>query len=628
MPSLQPYVHATTAAAVGEWLAEVAGRQIVAVDTETSGWDPYSDELICVQLYAGPGLPALVLETAAVDPRVLAPLLADREVLKVFHHGAFDLRFLAVAGLRVARVADTMLAQQLLSGGAKTASGNGLAQIAAFRLGVELDKSVRETTWRPGQLTEAQLDYAADDAVATWGVFDQQRKELVGHRLVRVAQIEFAALPVLADIQLRGVAFDAPRWRALVGGLEQELPVLRDAAQAALVCETSPQTLFGPEPVNLDSPEQVREALARLGVDVATTREAALRDYAGHPAVDALLAYRQVSKVTTNWGGEWADRAAHPHTGRIHPGWRQIVGAGRIACSEPSLHQIPKDPRYRCCFGGAEGRMLVVADYSQQELRILAAASGDEALRAIFERGGDLHRACAAMVFGIVEDAVSAEQRTAAKALNFGLMYGMGVAGFARATGLPPPQAQAVMDRYFTTFPRVTEWLAEAEATARRSGRVRTPLGRIRTLEFDGGQGAGGMPPTNQGAGGTPPTNQGAGRPPSRQWWATLARNSPIQGAGADMIKLALAEVDRRLTSAFGGPGDGEAMAAHGPVLVVHDELVVEVSAEQADEAAELVAEGMVTAAYEVLGDVPATVDAAVRPRWGPEPGLANPATR
>ncbi|MGH8900610.1 MAG: DNA polymerase [Egibacteraceae bacterium] len=589
MATLQPYVHATTAAAVADWLAEVAGRQIVAIDTETSGWDPLRDELLCVQLCAGPDLPVLVLDATAVDPRTLTPLLADRGVLKVFHHGAFDLRFLAAAGLRVVRVADTMLAQQLLGGGAKTASGNGLAQIAAFRLGVELDKSVRETTWVPGRLTEVQLEYAADDAAATWGVFDQQWKELVGHRLVRVAQIEFAALPVLADLQLRGVAFDAPRWRVLVGGLERELPALADAAQAALVCETSPQTLFGPEPVNLDSPEQVREALMRLGLDVSTTREVALRDHAGHPAIDALLAYRQVSKVTTNWGGEWADRAAHPRTGRIHPGWRQIVGAGRIACSEPSLHQIPKDPRYRCCFGGAPGRVLVVADYSQQELRILAAVSGDEALRAVFERGGDLHRSSAAIVFGVGEEAVSAEQRTAAKALNFGLMYGMGVPGFARATGLPPLQAQAVMDRYFATFPRVAEWLAEAEATARRSGRVHTPLGRTRVLDLENGLSL-----------------------------ARLARNAPIQGAGADMIKLALAEVDRRLASAFDGPVEGEPVAAHGLVLVVHDELVVEVGVGQADEAVALVTEGMLAAAREILGDVPAAVDAAIRPRWGP----------
>ena len=587
MPALQPYVHATAAAAVQRWLADAAGRTIVAVDTETSGWDPYRDELICVQLCAGPDLPVLVLDAQAVDPRLLAPLFADRAVLKVFHHGAFDLRFLAAAGVRATRVADTMLAQQLLDGGAKTAPGNGLAQIAAFRLGVVLDKSIRETIWVPGRLTPEQLDYAADDAAATWRVFDQQWRELVGHGLTRVARIEFTALPVLADLQLRGVAFDAERWAALVGRLERELPALEAAAQAALISDRSPQNLFGPEPVNLESPEQVREALARLGVDVTTTREVALRDFAGHPAVDALLGYRQVSKVTSNWGGGWAGRAAHPRTGRIHPDWRQIVGAGRIACSEPSLHQIPKDARYRRCFGGAAGRTLVVADYSQQELRILAAVSGDDGLGAVFKRGGDLHRITAAMVFGVPEDQVSAEQRGAAKALNFGLMYGMGVPGFARATKLPPAEAQAAMTRYFAAFPRVADWLAEAEAAARRTGRVRTPLGRIRVLDGDNGL-------------------------------TTLARNAPIQGAGADMIKLALVEVDRRLADAFGPVRDDQTVRPHGPVLVVHDELVVEVPDEHAAEAMELVTGGMLAAAREILGDVPAAVDAVVRPRWGP----------
>ncbi|MGH8905504.1 MAG: DNA polymerase [Egibacteraceae bacterium] len=589
MAALQPYIHATTAAAAGEWLSRAAGRRIVAIDTETSGWDPLRDALLCVQLCAGPDLPVLVLDTAGVDPGVLQPLLADPCVLKVFHHGAFDLRFLAGVGLRVTRVADTMLAQQLLDGGAKTASGNGLAQIAAFRLGVSLDKSIRGTVWVPGRLTSAQLEYAADDAAATWGVFDQQWRELVGHGLTRVAQLEFAALPVLADLQLRGVAFDADRWRRLVGGLERDLPALKDAAQAALISETSPHNLFGPEPVNLDSPEQVREALVRLGVEVTTTREVALRDFAGHPGVDALLAYRQVSKVTSSWGGDWADRAAHPGTGRIHPDWRQIVGAGRIACSDPSLHQIPKDARYRCCFGGAPGRMLVVADYSQQELRILAAVSEDEGLAEVFHGGGDLHRATAAMVFGQPEDAVLPAQRAAAKALNFGLMYGMGAPGFARATRMSLAQAQAVMDRYFAAFPRVAEWLAAAEAVARRTGRARTPLGRIR--KFDGDQ-----------------------------HLSTLARNAPIQGAGADMIKLALAEVDRRLAAAFGSPARGQPAAAHGPVLVVHDELVVEVPAERAEEGCALVVGGMLDAAREILGDVPPAVDVALRPRWGPEP--------
>jgi DNA polymerase-1 len=582
MADLQPYVHATSAGQAQRWLADVAGVQMVAVDTETSGWDPWLHRLRLVQV-AAPGHPVLVLDAEQVHPQVLAPLLSDRGVLKVFHHGSFDLRFLAVAGVDVRRVADTMLAQQLLDGGEKTATGIGLAGIAAYRLGMTLDKSVRETFGDDAPLTDVQLRYAAEDAAATLGVFEQQWRELVGHGLTRVAQLEFAALPVMAAMQLRGVSFDAPRWRGELARLEQELPALETTVQETLVTDTSPQTLFGPEPVNLESPEQLTAALGRLGLELPSTREVVLRDHADHPAVAALLRYRQVAKVTSNWGGDWADRVAHPVTGRVHADWRQIVGTGRISCSDPNLTQVPKEARYRACFGGADGRLLVVADYSQQELRILAAVSGDAALAEIFRQEGDLHRTTAAMAFRTPEDAVTPAQRAAAKALNFGLMYGMGAAGFARSTGMSLEAAQEAMDAYFATFGGVARWLAEAEAGGRRTGRVRTPLGRVRALD------------------------------PAAGSIVTLARNAPIQGAGADMTKLAMAAVERRLAERFGDP----VQRPDGLILVVHDELVVDVPHDAADEAATLVGDGMREAAAEILGDVPAKVDVTVQQRWG-----------
>jgi DNA polymerase-1 len=476
-----------------------------------------------------------------------------------------------------------MLAQQLLDGGESNA-GLGLADLAAFRLGTTLNKDLRERFVGATELSQDLLDYAAEDAAATWSVFDQQRHELVGHRLARVARLEFAALPVLADLALRGVGFDAPRWQRLVAELEGRLPDLEHAVQRALLTEDSPHNLFGPEDVNLDAPEQVREALARVGVELDSTREERLRDVHDHPAVAALLAYRRVSKLTSNWGGDWAQRVTHPVTGRIHADWRQIAGAGRIACREPNLTQVPKEGRWRSCFTAAPGHVLIVADYSQQELRILAAVAGDPALTDVFQHSGDLHRTTAAMVFGVSEDEVDPAQRRAAKALNFGLMYGMGAASFARGTGMSQAQATATIDRYFATFPRVAAWLAEAEAVGKRTGQVRTALGRIRVLPRDSSMGL-----------------------------ATLARNAPIQGAGADMTKLALAEVERRLQARYGAvPG-----RAAGLVLTVHDELVVQAPAEDAAAVAEDVADAMRVAAAELLGPVPAAVDLAVRPHWG-----------
>jgi DNA polymerase-1 len=576
-------VVARSEATVRAWLAELGRPAFVAVDTETSGWDPWCDRLLLVQVSAGADRPVLVVDAAQVDTAVLDPLLQDADVAKVFHHAAFDLRFLARAGRRVVRVADTMLAQQLLDGGESNA-GLGLADMAAFRLGVNLNKDLREQFATATELSPDLMDYAAEDAAATWAVFDQQRQELVGHRLARVARLEFAALPVLADLALRGIGFDSPRWQRLIGQLEVRLPQLEQSVQEALLTEESPHNLFGPEEVNLDAPEQVREALARVGIDIESTREERLRDFAHHPAVAALLAYRQVSKLTSNWGGDWARRVIHPVTGRIHADWRQIVGAGRIACRDPNLTQVPKDGQWRSCFTAAPGHVLVVADYSQQELRILAAVARDAALTDVFQHSGDLHRATAALVFGVAEADVQPAQRRAAKALNFGLMYGMGPASFARGTGMSQAQATATIDRYFATFPQVAAWLAEAEAAGRRTGQVRTALGRVRVLPRDSSMGL-----------------------------ATLARNAPIQGAGADMTKLALAEVERRMQARYGMGTQREA----GLVLTVHDELVVQVPAADAAEAAQDVADAMRVAAADLLGPVPSAVDVALRPHWG-----------
>ncbi|MBW3604896.1 MAG: hypothetical protein KY460_08300 [Actinobacteria bacterium] len=576
-------VVARTDAAVRSWLAALGRPAFVAVDTETTGWDPWRDRLVLLQVSAGPGQPVLVVDTSRVDPAALDPLLLDADVAKVFHHAAFDLRFLARAGRRVVRVADTMLAQQLLDGGEPSA-GLGLADMAAFRLGMTLRKELRAEFVDGTELSDELIGYAAEDAAATWGVFDQQRRELVGHRLGRVARLEFAALPVLADLALRGVGFDATRWERVVSDIERQLPGLEQAVQNELLTEDSPHNLFGPEPVNLDAPEQVRQALERVGLVLDSTREDQLRDHAAHPAVAALLAYRQVSKLTSNWGGDWAQRVAHPDTGRIHADWRQIVGTGRIACRDPNLTQIPKQGGWRACFVAGPNRTLIVADYSQQELRILAAVSGDPALAEVFRSRGDLHRATAALVFRVTEDDVSPAQRNAAKALNFGLMYGMGAASFARSTQMSREQASATIDRYFATFPRVEQWLVSAEAAGRRAGQVRTALGRLRVLPRDGGSGV-----------------------------ALLARNSPIQGAGADMTKLALAAVERRMAARYGS----QPCRGPGLVLTVHDELVVEVPADDAADVADDVADAMREAAGELLGDVPAAIDVAIRPSWG-----------
>lgn len=568
---------ARTTDEVGDWLTRAVTAPFVAVDTETTGTDPWRSSLRAVQVAGPPDHPVLVIDTAVLSPAVLGRVLADVGVLKVFHHGAYDLRMLWRAGIEVNRVADTMLAEQLLDAVRPAPIGSSLQAIVAARLGQELDKSARTGFGAEG-LTGTQVRYAARDARVTWDVFAEQTRELASQGLVEAARCEFDAVPSLAAMELRGIGIDVDAWHRILAVTEGRLPDLHAAAQQALVTDTSPQTLFGPEPVNLDSPEQVQAALDRVGVAVPSTRETVLKDHADHPAVGAVLAYRQAAKIVNGWGGDWVDLARHPVTGRIHPHVRQIVGTGRMAQSDPNLTQIPAEAAYRGCFVAAPGHRLVVADYSQQELRVLAAVSGDEALTEVFRTGADLHARTAATVFGVPPEAVSAAQRKAAKALNFGLMYGMGANGFARATQMGLSEARQVMQAYFDGFPGVAAWLRRTESQARRTHRVDTPLGRGRYIA-DGG---------------------------------TFARNAPIQGAGADMTKLAVAAVERGLAERFGATPTGPV----GLVLTVHDELVAEVPGDVAREAADLIAERMVTAARVVLGDVPADVDIRIGRSW------------
>ncbi|CAN5564652.1 bifunctional 3'-5' exonuclease/DNA polymerase [soil metagenome] len=570
-------VVARSVADVDGWLARAVPTSFVAVDTETTGMDPWRSRIRSIQLAVGPDQPVLVVDTDRLSSGVVAQLLDDTGVLKVFHNAAFDLRMLWQAGLDVRRVADTMLAQQLLDGVSATPVGASLQAIARVRLGVELDKSV-VASFGDAALGDAQIRYAAEDARVTWDIFAQQHRELEAQGMVAVARCEFEATVALAAMQLRGIGIDGESWRRVLSVTERRLPDLRAAAQLALVSDRSPQTLFGPEPVNLDSPEQLLAALARLGVTVDSTREAVLRDHTDNPAVTAVLAYRQAAKVVSNWGGDWIDRTCHPVTGRIHAHVQQIVGTGRMAHSDPNLTQIPAEPAYRGCFVPAPGNHLVVADYSQQELRVLAAVSGDQALARVFTSGADLHVQTAATVFGVLPDQVSAAQRKAAKALNFGLMYGMGAAGFARATGTDVDQARQTMQTYFAAFPDVAAWLRRIESQARRTHRVNTPLGRGRYVS-DGG---------------------------------TFARNAPIQGAGADMTKLALAGVDRVMKKQFAITPQGPV----GPVLTVHDELVVEVRRDDAEAAAGLIRAEMLAAAEVILGAVPAKVDVQIGLSW------------
>jgi DNA polymerase-1 len=324
------------------------------------------------------------------------------------------------------------------------------------------------------------------------------------------------------------------------------------------------------------------DALAQMGIKVEGTRSWQLQAVGkDHPAVAKLLEYRSVQKLLSSYGPSLLDHI-HPVTGRLHADFRQMgATGGRMSCSDPNLQQVPNTPEYRKCFSAPAGRALVIADYSQIELRILADWSQDTALVKALMSGEDLHRVTASQMFGIDLDKVSKEQRAAAKQLNYGIMYGLGAPGLAARIDCSPEDAEGLLRNYFTAYSGVAAFLREAADRAVRDRECRTRSGRLIYFSYD-------------------PTDRSQVAAAQR-----LGKNAPIQGSSADIIKRALALLYDALK-----PMDARI------VNCIHDEIVVEVADIEAESCAGVVEHEMVAAAREFIRSVPVTVDVTVGRAW------------
>jgi DNA polymerase I-like protein with 3'-5' exonuclease and polymerase domains len=388
-------------------------------------------------------------------------------------------------------------------------------------------------------------------------------------------------LPIAA-MELAGMALDTECWLQLVGIIERAHEILSGELKRELVAGIPQLTLFGEPDINLDSPAQVLDALLGLGIRVEGTRNWQLQPLAKHhPAVAKLLEYRSVQKSLSSYGSSLLDHIS-PVTGRIHADFHQIgATGGRMSCSDPNLQQVPNTPEYRSCFRAPRGRKLVIADYSQIELRILADWSQDTGLVKALLSGEDLHCVTASQMLGIPLDQVSKSQRAAAKQLNYGIMYGLGAPGLAARIDCSTQDAEDLIRKYFFAYSGVAEWLREAAGRAVRDRQSRTRSGRLITFEFD---------------------------PEDRAQVAAnerLGKNSPIQGSSADILKRAMSLLHDALK-----PFKADI------VNCVHDEVVVEVDEGCAEECAETVANEMVSAAREYIRSVPVTVDTAINDAW------------
>jgi DNA polymerase-1 len=564
-------------------LETLEGVPVLGLDLETTGLDPHTSRARLLQLATSET--SFVLDLFQLPRESLGSvldLLTDESVLKVAHNAKFDAKFLLKHyGIRLAGIFDTYLASQLVSAGSEV-DRHSLEAVAQRYLGVQMDKTAQTSDWS-GELLEYQLEYAARDASTLIPLQETLEARLDEMDLKVTARLEFDCILPIADMELVGVFLDQQMWRAQVERVKAEHRKCADALQAELARGASQLTLFEePTQINLDSPQQVRDALARIGIDVEGTSEWRLHGLADeYPVVKLLLAYRGLSKSLTSYG-EGVLEFINPATGRIHADFRQIgTPSGRITCSSPSLQQVPHAPEYRSCFRSPSGRRLVVADFSQIEMRILADFSRDSALISAFRSGADLHRATASQMLSVPLADVTPEQRAKAKGLNYGIVYGMGAEGLANRIESTVAEAELLIQRYFKAYPLVDRWLRDAADRAVNEGRCRTASGRLWIFQLD------------------PFDRQQAGQ------LRRVGKNAPIQGTASDIFKRAMTLVDECLQ------GMNAAI-----VNSIHDEIVVECDQDIADVVAQLVRSAMESAGAEFLTRVPVVVDVAVADAW------------
>jgi DNA polymerase-1 len=439
--------------------------EILAIDCETTGLDPLTDSIRLIQI-AAPNHPVVLIDLPAIpkSDRPLLKQLLSNSALKIAHNAKFDWQFLTLTGLQPSgKFFDTQLAYKVLTAGLKTSSS--LQNIVKKLLHLQLDKTQQISDWcKP--LTKVQLHYAAVDAAILLDLYPILLNKLKQAKLLKIARLEFQCMPVVAQMELNGMLFDLSRWQILGAKLEAEktdalnqLKQLRIASsQMSLLPELT-------DIVNPNSPQQVLAALQAMGISVQSTNQKDIVPLSKqYPVIQALLDYRHLSKITSTLTDN-LPKHIHPKTGRIHPNYYQLgARSGRFSCRNPPLQTIPRDATARNCFIAAPGYQIVTADYSQIELRIVARLSGDTKMRQAYRQGADLHRLTAALVTGSPISQVSEEDRRLAKAVNFGLIYGMGAAKL-RIYGeikygvtMTLEEAKAFRKRFFNAYSGIAEW--------------------------------------------------------------------------------------------------------------------------------------------------------------------------
>ncbi|GGE44943.1 DNA polymerase I [Marinicauda pacifica] len=605
------YETVQTLAQLETWIARAREARVVAVDTETDALSATHANLVGISLAVAPGQACYIPlaheggdladgggrpEQIDFDTALghLKPLLESPSVLKVGQNFKYDLSVFARYGIAVAPYDDTMLLSYVQESGLH---GHGMDELADLLLGhtcitfKEVCGSGKSQKHFGQCDLKSATEYAAEDADITLRLYELLKPSLAQRKLTTVYETLERPMPaVLSRMELAGIRVDVAQLSRLSSDFAQKMAESEEAAHSLA------GTRF-----NLGSPKQIGEILfGQMGLPGgkktkggAWSTDASVLDQLaaeGHELPQALLTWRQFAKLKSTYSDALKD-AINPHTGRVHTNFSlAATSTGRLSSSEPNLQNIPirteEGRKIREAFVAEDGHVLVAADYSQIELRLLAHIAGIDALKEAFKAGHDIHAMTASEMFGVPMDEMDPVTRRKAKAINFGIIYGISAFGLSANLGIGRDEAKAYIDAYFEKFPGIRAYMDEMKAAVKATGHVETLFGRRIHLP--------GIKDKN---------------PSVRQFAERQAINAPIQGAAADIIRRAMIVMESRLQ---------EAGLKARMLLQVHDELVFECAEDEADRLIVLAQTVMSEAALPAVQlSVPLDVEAKAAKTWG-----------
>lgn len=600
-------------------------QDILGVDTETEGFDFLTKKMVMFQI--GDQINQFVIDTRYVSIEPLRDVLESKKIVKILHNVRFDYKVIKKwAGIELENVHDTMLAEQVLNCG-KRNYGYGLKDLAYRYLGLSMDKEVRNRFISlAGQpFDKDQIVYGANDVKYLCAMREMQLESIKSYELERVLDLENNAALAFADIEYNGIPLDVPGWKKIASNSYEEALKLEAELDSAVLNDTRLERfkakyvqgdLFTPvqdlRKINIkwSSPTQVLQVFRTYLPELENVNGKEIMIHSKKfPIIKQYIKYKEAMKLATSYGEEFLKNVRVD--GRIHTSFNQILNTGRVASNSPNMQQIPADNKFRNCFVADKGYVYVSADYSSQELCIIAEGSKDPVWRKVLEKGQDLHSVCADLVYGqewidaAEDDCAYLENkqkcecsghkklRTNVKTVNFGLAYGMGPHKLAWTLDISNEEAEDLIAKYFQAFPSIGKFLEALGTYGKTRGHIRTysPFRRVRWFE---------------------------------NWFAGIqfrkdklgevgaieraSKNTPIQGTGADMTKLALVKIREYLKA---NPKFDVQI-----VMTVHDQIDTICKSDQADEWKSIMAKLMEEAGAEILPSGLLKADPNISDKW------------